>query len=102
MIVYIDIKNFFYGFFYLLDSGITKFFDLTRIGVDKMVVLVVKIRFFVLRLIFSKLVFSNQSTLQQKFDRIVESCPADSVIFIFHFDVKRLYIKVLFTVVNFK
>ena len=27
MIVYLYIKNFFYGFFYFMDAGVTKFFE---------------------------------------------------------------------------
>ena len=64
MIVYLYIKNFFYGFFYLLDSWVTKLFDLSCIGIDKMIVLVIEIGFFVLCLILSKLMLPNQTAIQ--------------------------------------
>ena len=59
MVVYFNIEDFFDCFFYVLNSGITKFFNFTRICKDDVVVLTVKIGLFVLRLIFAKLVFSD-------------------------------------------
>ena len=63
MVVYFDIKYFFYRFFYLLNSRVTKLFNLSCISIDKMIVLMIKIGFFILSLIFAKLVFSNQTAL---------------------------------------
>ena len=63
MVVDINIENFFNGFFDVLYSGITKFFDFSGVGKNNMVVLAIKIGFFVLSLVFSKLVFSNQSAV---------------------------------------
>ena len=59
MIVDINIEYFLDCFFYILDSWITKFLDFSRICENNVVVLAIKIRLFVLGLIFPKLVFSN-------------------------------------------
>ena len=63
MVVYFNIENFFDCFFYVLDSGITKFLYFSGVCKDDMIMLAVKIRLFILRLIFSKLMFSNQTAL---------------------------------------
>jgi len=47
----IDIKNLFNCFFYLLNSGVTKFFYFSTIGKYNMIVLTIKIRFFIMGLI---------------------------------------------------
>lgn len=88
MVVYFNIEYFFDCFFYVLNSGITKFFYFTRICKDDVVVLTVKIRLFILRLVFAKLVFPDQSTFQKKLYGVVKCCSANPVIFIFHGDVQ--------------
>ena len=65
MIMDFDIKNFFYGFFNLLDSRIAKLFYFPCIGIYKMIVLMIKIRFFILSLISSKLVLSDETALKK-------------------------------------
>lgn len=88
MVVYFNIEDFFDCFFYVLNSGITKFFYFTRIRKDDVVVLTVKIGLFILRLVFPKLMLSNQSTFQKKLDGIVKCRSANPVIFVFHCDVQ--------------
>ena len=88
MVVYFNIEYFLNCFFYILDSGITKFLYLSGICEDDMIVLAIKIGLFILCLVFAKLVFSHQSTLQKEFDGVVECCPAYPVIFVFHCDVQ--------------
>ena len=88
MVVYFNIEYFLNCFFYVLDSGITKFLYLSGICEDDMIVLAIKIGLFILGLVFPKLVFSYQSTLQKEFDCVVECCPAYPVIFIFHGEVQ--------------
>ena len=80
MVVYFNIEYFLNCFFYILDSGITKFLYLSGICEDDMIVLAIKIGLFILGLVFAKLVFSHQSTLQKEFDGVVECCPAYPVI----------------------
>ena len=88
MVVYFNIEYFLNCFFYVLDPRITKFLYLSGICEDDMIVLAIKIGLFILGLVFAKLVFSNQSTLQKEFDGVVECCPAYPVIFVFHGDVQ--------------
>ena len=59
MIVYFNIENLLYGFFYRLYPGITKFNNFPRIGQDYVIMLPVKIRFFILCLILAKLVLAH-------------------------------------------
>ena len=87
MVVYFNIEYFLNCFFYVLDSRITKFLYFSGICEDDMIVLAIKIGLFILGLVFAKLVFSHQSTLQKEFDGVVECCPAYPVIFVFHCDV---------------
>ena len=55
-----NIKNLFYCLFDTLYPGIAKFYDFSGIGKYNMIVLPVKIRFFVLGLILTELMLSNQ------------------------------------------
>jgi hypothetical protein len=61
----LDIKNLFYGFFDSLYPWIAEFDNFPGVGKDNMIVVTVKIRFFVLRLVLPKLVLSYQSAFQQ-------------------------------------
>ena len=65
-----------------------------------MVVLTVTVGFFVLRLVAAKLVFAHQVTLYEQVERIINCCPADAVIFVFHTDVERFYIKMTAAGIN--
>lgn len=65
MTVDLDIKNLLNRFFDVFDSWITKFYHLPCIGHDDMVVLFVKIGFFVVGLILTKLMSSHQSAFQK-------------------------------------
>src|SRR5690625_5057493 len=63
--VNIQFKNFFNGFFNRFNAWITKFNYLACISQNHMIMLSIKIRFFILCLIFSELMFSNQTTFQK-------------------------------------
>jgi len=97
----IDIEYILHCLFYSLNSGIAKFDYLSGIGHYDMIVLLVEIGFFIMRLILSKLMLANQTGFQQKFDCIVQRSPTHAIVFVFHFDIQVLYIKMLFAVINF-
>lgn len=101
MIRDVDVEYFLHCLFDGLNSGVAKFDYFSSIGHDDVVVLLVEVRFFIMRLILSKLVFANQTGFQQKLDRVVERGPAYAIVFVFHFDVEILYVKMLFAVINF-
>src|SRR5690606_27701421 len=101
MTVNLNAKNFFDGSFDRLNSRVTKLNDFTGIGKDNMVVLTGKITLFVMSLLFSKLMFTNQFCDQQKINRIIKCYTANSVLFIFHHDVKTIYVKMLIGRINF-
>lgn len=84
----INIKYFFYRLFYALYPWIAKFDHFSCVCKDNMIVLPVKIGFFILGLILAKLMFSYQSTIQKQFYSVVERCPAHAVFLIFHFNVE--------------
>lgn len=65
------VKHLFNSLFNGLDPGIAEFNDFSRICKNDMIMIAVKIRFLVLCLVISKLVFSNQSAFQKKFNGIV-------------------------------
>ncbi len=65
-----------------------------------MIVVAVKIRFFILRLVVSKLVLAHKPAFQKKFDGIVQGRPAYPVLLILHFDVERFNVKMIITVVD--
>lgn len=62
VVLNIDIKNLFYGLLDRLDSRVAEFNNLTRISQDDVIVIPVKVRFFVLGLVLAKLMLSNQGT----------------------------------------
>src|SRR5690606_37989396 len=101
MIVYFNVKDILYGLFDALTTRVTKFNNFTSIGYNDMVVLLVKIRFFVMCLVLPKLMTAYQTTFQKQFYRIVKGCPANTVVFVFHFYVQRFNIEMLFALVYF-
>ena len=64
MVVNVDTKDLFYGFFYRLNPWVAKLNHFAGVRHDNMVVLFVKIGFFIMRLILTKLMFANQTTIQ--------------------------------------
>ena len=59
MVVDFYAENFFYGLFDGLNARIAEFDDFAGVGHDDVIVLLVEIRFFVMRLVLSELVFAN-------------------------------------------
>ena len=101
MAVNFDAKNFFYRCFDRLNPRVAKFDYFARIGKYDMVVLFVKIRFFVMCLLIAELMFPNQFCVQQKFNRIVQSRAAYPVLFVFHHNVQTIDVKMLVREINF-
>src|SRR5690606_32318950 len=100
MVGYFYIKNLFNGFFYAVYPGVTKFNNFT-ISEDYVVVVLVKIRFFVVRLVLPKLMFANQTTFQKQFYCIIKCRAAHAIIFVLHIYVQRLNVKMIVVVINF-
>ena len=57
--------------------------------------------FFELCIVRSKLMLGYKSTVEQQFDGIVQCCPADPVLMIFHPDVQRFNIEMPFRCKDF-
>lgn len=101
MVVYLNVEHFLYGLFYGLDTGIAEFHNFTGIGKYHVVVLPVKIRFFVMRLVLAELMFSGQAAFQKKFYGVVQGGPAHPVVLVLHFNVERLYVEMVVTFIYF-
>lgn len=100
MVGYFNIKNLFYGFFYVVNPRVAKL-NHFAIGENNVVVVAVKIRFFIVCLVLAKLVFAHQAAFQKQFNSIVKRGTAYAVVFVLHIYVQRLNIKMVVVVVNF-
>lgn len=96
----LDIKNFFNCLFDDLDPWVAKFNDFAGIGHYNMVVLLIEVRFFIVRLVLSKLMLSDKRAIKQKFNRIVKCSSANAVVLVLHLDIEVFNIKMLFAVIN--
>jgi len=94
-------KNFFYGLLNALYPWVAKLDNLAGIGHDNVVVLLIKVRFFIMALVLAKLVTPYEAAFQQQFYRVVQRGAAYTVVFVFHFNVERLNIKMFQVVVYF-
>lgn len=101
MIVYFNAKNFLNRLFDGLYPWVAKLYYLTAIRHDDVVVLLVKIRLFIVALVLSELVAAYQAAFQQQLYGIVKRGTAHAVVLVFHFDVERLYVKMFLAIVNF-
>ena len=84
-----------------LDAWVAELDDFARIGHDDVVVLLVEIRFLIMRLVLAELVFADERAVEQEFDRVVQRRTAHAVVLVFHLDVEVLDIKMFLAVVNF-
>ena len=94
-------ENFFYSTFNIFYPGVTKFQYFACIGHDYVIVLFIFMGFFKLCKVLPKLMFSHKITSQEKVNCIIQSGSAYPVIFVLHFYVERLYIKMPFVLVYF-
>jgi len=101
VVVDLNIKNLLNGFFNRLDARVTKLNHLARVGHDDVVVILVKIRFLVMRLVLPKLVFADQCAIKQQFNGIVQGGAAHAIVLVFHFEVEMLNVKMVLAIVNF-
>ena len=65
MIVDLDVENFLDRFFDRLDPWVTELDDFPGIGQDHMIVLPIEVLLFILCLVFTELVFTDQLAIQQ-------------------------------------
>src|SRR5687767_13206862 len=93
MVQDMKIQQFAYYGLDLMHTGIAEFYYFMAIGADHVVVLAVAVRFFVLRQVFSKLMFAYQVVFYQKIQGIINCSPAYLIVFILHTDVQRFYIE---------
>src|SRR5690606_8607945 len=101
MIVNTYPEYFFNRFFNGLYPRVAKFNYLASISKNKVVVLFVKIRFFIMSLILPELMTSHQTTFEQKLNCVVQCSPAHTIVLILHFDIQRFDIKMLVVFINF-
>jgi hypothetical protein len=89
----IKMQDFLHCILYVLNSWIAKFNHFVAFRTDEVIMLLISIRFFVLRQIFAELMFAHQIARYEQIQGIVHGSPADPVVFILHIDVERFHIK---------
>jgi hypothetical protein len=97
MVQYVEMKDIFNGALNILNPGIAEFHHFVALGADQVIVLPSAIRFFVLRKIFTELVFAHQVTFNQQIEGVVNCRPAHAIILILHADIQGLNIEVSVT-----
>jgi hypothetical protein len=91
---HVEVKQLFDCILNILNTGVTKLHNLIAICTNKMIVLLIPVRFFVLRKVFAKLVLADQVAFYQKIERIINGGTAYPVVLVLHVDVQRLNIEV--------
>ena len=97
----IKMKNLLGSLLNVLNPRIAEFNDLMTIRADQMVMLLVTIRFLILRQVLSKLMLTHQIALHQQIKGVVHRGPADPVVLVLHADIQRLHIKMTIPGINF-
>jgi len=94
-----NIENLFNSSFDGLYPWITELYHFPGIGKDDVVMLSVKVRFLVLRLVLTELMFSDQSGIYQQVDGVIQGSSTYTIVLVLHDDVKRLDIKMFITII---
>ena len=79
--------------YYFIDPWIAKFNYIPCSEINKMIMLHAMIGLLELGDILSKLMLHYKIAVQQQLNRIVQSCPADSVVFVFHENIQGFNIE---------
>ena len=90
----LDIEQFLERSLDLLDAGIAKLDDFTRVGEDDVVVLLDAVALLVLGDFFAKLVLADQIAIDEQLYRVVERRTADPVFLRLHGGKQRLDVEV--------
>lgn len=85
----------------IMYAWVTKFSHPKAFGTDKVVVLAKSIALFVLGHVLAKLVFGNQIAVHQDVQGIVDGGATYSIVFVFHADIERFYIKMAISAIDF-
>ena len=84
---HIEVQYLFHRTLNILNPWITKFYNLMTFRTNQMIMLLVAVGLFVLRKIFSELMFANQIALYQEIQRVIDGSATHAVIFVLHADV---------------
>ena len=101
MVVDLDIEDVLDGLLDHLDARVAELDDFARVGHDDVIVLLVEIRFLVMRLVLPELVLADKRAIQQQLDRVVKRGAAYTIVFVLHLEVQVLDVEMLFALVNF-
>src|SRR5690606_38823667 len=101
MIVNTHPEYFFNRFFIGLYPRVVKLNYLACISKNKVVVLFVRIGYYIVSLILPELMTPHQTTFEQKLNRVVQRSPAHTIVLILHFHIQRFDIKMLVVFINF-
>lgn len=84
-----------------MDSGIAKFQDFIAVREDNMVVLLILESPFKQSAGLTKLMFADKITIDQQIDGIVERCPGNPVLFVFHAHIQGFDVEMPAVIINF-
>lgn len=79
---------------YFIDAWIGKFFHFAALLTNEVFMMAVVEGFFELGDVVTKLMFDHQFAIQEQVDGVVKCRTADPIVFVFHENIERLYIKV--------
>src|SRR5690606_11671454 len=84
----------------LVNARVAKFHNFSTFNANDMVVLLVSVRLFELRHVFTKLVLRYQVAGNEEFQCVVYGSTAYAVLLIFHVDIKRFHVEMVIPRVN--
>ena len=97
----LNTQLFFYRPLDFKQARVTEFHDTLRLQIDEMVVLAELVGAFVLRTVVPKLVFDDQTAVEQQVDGVIQSGSADAVLVVFHAVIQRVDVEMPVSSVDF-
>lgn len=96
-----EIQHFTHHVLYLLNPWIAKFYHLSTVGTDDMIVLFIAVGLLELGQILPELMLFHQIAVYQQFECVVNGSAAYPVIPVFHVDVQRLCVEMVVPFIDF-
>ena len=96
-----DTEYFLKGSFDILNTRVAKLEHISSIHENNVVMLLILVGAFKVCCILAKLMFSNKVTRKKQIDSIVKRGAGNTVLFVLHVSIERLYIKMPRVIVDF-
>jgi hypothetical protein len=101
MVLHIKLQHFANHQFGLAHTWVAEFEHFATIDTYQVIVLAIAIGFFIHRLTVAKLVAYHKIGFDKEIKRVVYRGATDTIVFVLHVDVERLYIKVVIPGIDF-